>query len=299
MVSADVSMPDDVRRLGVTDRTGVAQHAASVVAATARVLDHSERFEAISATFPGARADRYNEALDWETVGDICRRLDVDALVSLDAFASDHWDEVKTEVVEITDEDGNDAKATVFLATLDVEVEMAWRVYHARRGIILDETRQWSDHAHFEVEADARSEAVAGLPAASVVISDLSIALAEAYGHRLSPRWIWVRRTWYPAGTPDLVEAAAFARDGDWGAALPIWTDQADASDASVSSRAWFNLAVYHELADQLDEARRCADQAVERDDNARHRDYASLLRRRLVDRARLLDQMSPVWDVE
>ena len=313
LAPAAVTLPAEVRTLGVIDRSaprGAGQQVLGALEAvvTGETLGADRQaadraLDALTATLqtsprfrtviPAVRpddveADRSADLLGQAAARQICAAAGCDALVSLDAIDSDSSVSVASETDRAT-------QVVTYTATRTSQVVLTWRVYDVARGQVLDELRNDAASVQATGTGATRDAAEDAVPATASVLVDLGGAAGEAYARRIAPTPISVRRTYYGGGDDALKAAKDQVRAQDWVGAAAAWTAlAAGAPSAPIRGRALFNLALAQEVQGDLSQAKSTAQQAAVLLANGRSRRYVEALDQRLADAARLAAQMQP-----
>ncbi len=112
--------------------------------------------------------------------------------------------------------------------------------------------------------------------------------------NHLLPHWQEISRYYYDGGTVDLRDAAVSVREHDWTTAATLWQRVYDQKKGKLRRLAAFNLALYHEMQDELPEAltwiERAADGVKAGTDEARQVD---IYRLNLQERAKELGKLT------
>jgi hypothetical protein len=313
LAPAAVTLPADVRTLGVIDRSapvgagqqvlgaleglvtgealgGDRQAADRAIDALTATLQTSPRFQTV---LPAVRpadveADRSATLLSQAAARQLCAAAGCDALVSLEAIDSD-------STVSVASETDPTTKAVTYTATRTSQVVLTWRVYEVAGGRVLDELRNDAASVQATGSGATRDAAEDAVPETASVLVDLGGAAGEAYARRIAPTPVSVRRTYYGGGDDALKAARDRVRAQDWGGAAAAWRAvETGATTDRVRGRALFNLALAYEVQGELTQARATAQQAAVVLANGRSRRYVDALDQRLADAARLAEQMQP-----
>jgi len=310
---AMVSIPADVRTIGIIDRSAPAnagegilgtiegvltgegimadrEGAAESLSTLTYVLQESPRFEIVTPNITGqeAQTNIFDGELDHRTVAKICRQAGCDALLALEAFDTD-------SALSI---DGNPINPgqiyTEVTVARDTRVLTAWRLYDADEDRVLDEVRGWERSQSWDQYGDTLDEALRQLPSPQDTAREVGGWLGDDYARRIAPTWIDVSRSYYGGGDPRLKEAKYYVQARDWEGATEIWNDVALDPDPKVAGKASFNLALAAEIDGDLRQAVEHAKKAAIELHNARSREYVAILDGRLRDQAKLEAQLAP-----
>ena len=316
---ADVFVPTHIERIAVVDRSAPPddgggrllaaaeglltgeniledrEAAERAIQAVVSGLAASPRFEVTRPAVPlaGSVAGGMPEPLRWKRVKKICRQVDADALLLLEAFDSDSWVTVEPYPETITTEAGKEVTVVRHAAERETDVTVGWRLYDAEQGVIVDQQQDDTTSNTWRHEGDTEQGARDALPSQGETVEDLAEEAGERYARRIAPGWVTVTRRYYAKGHPKLEESGDLVRDGRWKKASKNWRSLKDHEDPKVRGRARYNLALALERAGNLDGALAMAQVADTDLGNRKSRAYVVLLERRVEDQERLDRQMS------
>lgn len=313
---ADVALPPHIQSIAVVDRSAPAnareriigttegmltnediaadRHGAQVaVNAVADTLRASPRFT-VNVPPPNPRRQDstvFDRAMSFRVARDICRPYSCTAVVALETFDSNSDFVVGSEQETYTDDEGRERHRRLFTATRDTRVVASWRIYDLKRRDLVDDIRDYAAADSWTAEGATEREALAGLPPSYDAVQAVGASLGRSYGVRIAPTWIWVNRSWFGSGSPELRSAKNYVRAGDWDGAAEIWRTIAERGGRD-GAKATFNLAVYNETLGRLDLAVRRATEAAVQLPRALTRRYVATLQRRQLDEQRLREQL-------
>jgi len=312
---ADISLPAQIQTLAVVDRSapknvgqailgslegmvtgeGVLhdrEAASQCVNGLVWGLTESPRFEVAIPNLANEDAESsiWARELSWPAARRIARTVEADALVTLDAFDSDSFMEVTTEVRETSD----GVKKTVYNAERETRVLSAWRIYDVENKVILDDIRDHTVTRTWREEGSSRADAQARLPRRGDTVVEMGRVAGEAYAMRIAPSYIWVTRQYYGKKYDELKEAKRYVKARDWQGATEIWLRAVESPDRKLRGMAAYDLALAMEVGGDLEGALQWSKKAAVDLANGRSRRYVSTLERRLWEQARLAEQMAP-----
>jgi len=259
----------------------------------ANKLVSSPRFEASlmnTLDLRGTGTRQFPIPLDWKEVERVCKQYNADALILLETFDSNlHIKEGDKDVKRTVD--GKEIIVKEFLADLNINVNAGWRIYDIKNKRIVDEST-FTDEKGWGARGENPKKARAGLPDKRRAINDAGYFAGQQYGVRISPNWIWSGRSYFVKGHDDFKTAKRFARAKDWDGAAEIWMKSTTDADPKVAGRAAYNMALFHEVKGNLDEALEWAEKAYKNYNIKKGREYINILNRRIMDQQRLEKQM-------
>ncbi|WP_462280626.1 DUF6340 family protein [Salinivirga cyanobacteriivorans] len=110
------------------------------------------------------------------------------------------------------------------------------------------------------------------------------------FAHQLVPHWKLATRYYYRSGNNDFQRAAYFMDNGDYEKAAKIWKQYSQSGNRSIVGNALLNLAVYHELNGDIDQAMEYASQAAEQKNELAVK-YLKTLKERKEEIKQLLEE--------
>jgi tetratricopeptide (TPR) repeat protein len=179
-------------------------------------------------------------------------------LASLEVFQVVEQDQFFNEQKIQLDTNGREYYINITRAIKTLSSKSGWRLYNSKNGNIVDEFIL--EHKHtFEVEGVNRQNAISKIEARiPQAYKDLGSILGFMYAERISPISIFVNRNYYAKSKscPELKEAISFTKLDDWETAKNIWQDGIRmSSKPSDIAKLHYNLGVYYERADDVDNA--------------------------------------------
>jgi hypothetical protein len=227
--------------------------------------------------------------LSWEVVEELCNKYQVDAILSLETYDSDFIVTRGNKIVEKKDSEGKVTKVTEFYAEGVASVKIGMRIYDPYKKSIIDQAN-YNDKKSWYITGRTPQEAMIKLIDSKSAIHEVSFAIGNFYGRRVSPSWVKVSREFYrkPKSNTFLTQGGRRADVGNWQGALESWLKAAESSNKKVAGRAAVNVALGYEVLGQLDEARNWAMLAYTDHGNKTGREYARILRNRIRDEHRL-----------
>jgi tetratricopeptide (TPR) repeat protein len=314
---ADVTLPAEVKRLAVVDRSAVGDAGEGVLSVVEGIFTNeailgdregaeeaveelletlaaSPRFDAVPIT-AGRKAvssSLFDEELDFETVQRLCEDVGAQALVSLDYFDSDTDSDHDVRRTETTNSKGDKVVRTIHDVSRTTEVTLSWRVYDASQSGLLDEQSKISITRTSRGSAATKKAAWAELPDRDDTIESIGEGAGRSYGRRIAPSYVLENRLYYGDKDDRLKDAAGEVKEDRWDQAEALWRRVLDDPDPKLAGRAAYNLALSLELGGLVDEAVDMVNRAVELLDNDQARRYRATLIQRARELTRLDSQM-------
>ena len=315
---ADVALPAHVETLAVMDRSRPANVGQGILGTIegaitgeaigadrdagrealrglTETIEASPRFEVVVPPFDRktSESNLFDRELSWKTVRRVCKDYEAQALVALEALDSDSWIEEGSRIETDTDDNGREVKRKVFTARRETRVLSAWRVYDVKDEALLDDLRDYAIADTWEAEGHNLAEARQNLPPLYDTVVSVGYESGLMYGKRIAPTWVNVRRSYFGAGDPRMVEAKRHVKADDWEGAERLWREVGQEADPKLRGKAEFNTALALEVRGKLQKALEIAKKAAVDLHNFRSREYVRVLEMRIVDQQRLRDQMA------
>jgi hypothetical protein len=245
-------------------------HSIMVNSATLDFIRTPEVMEAgssVSASFPAS--------LDWETVEELCKKYNANAILAIEMFDSDF--------------------IVVPRISQTVTVTAGIRMYDPLTRSIIDQ--YLFDHQMgVGGSVDNIEAAIGSLINKSVAIKEVSYDAGVLYGRRISPSWYRVSRKYYRRSKRDfnLAEGARMMEVNDWNAAREALLKAVETGrKRKTRGRAAHNLAVVYEIEGNLLEAKSWAQAAWGKYKNKHSREYLYDLNHRISQEQVLEQQLN------
>ena len=234
---ADINFPEQVRSVGVVNGVpatngGDGKLAAEAFAHEIAAADYFNQVvicDSALQSFDGGQADSLIQALG------------VDMLFAI-------------EQVEVTLDKGTHYLPELMakVPVVDGIVTPMVRAYVAGRDTPLFSISK-QDTICWELRPDLTEE---------IIIKEASEYAAKMPMQYLLPYWKEVERYYFDGGNVEMRDAGIFVREGNWEEAKALWQTLYDTKKGKVKMRAAYNLAVYHELQDDFEQAQEYLDTA-------------------------------------
>ncbi len=112
------------------------------------------------------------------------------------------------------------------------------------------------------------------------------------YGRYLVPIWVHASRRLYKGREDSLKLASRYTDRGEWDQAYGIWKALSLSEDSTMVAKSLHNMAVYHELEDELDSASILVGRAMEYDSLEAVSTYSEELEMRILNRKEVIKQV-------
>ena len=321
LVPAEINITKQIKHVGIINRTIPAKKrkivnilegfitgesifsdrmgAENCVNGLAEKLNTSPRFAAViikGEMVRGSGTRTFPSTMNWRKVEDLCRRYNIDALISLETFDSNiHFNvkkKYKTKKIK-SQNSGEKKKVKVpkYYAHLGIDVNSGWRIYDPSAKLIVD-MNTFRDRKNWRNSDYSRKDAVRGLPGKRDAINVSGYNAGVQYGIRISPTWVNMSRDFYVKGDSGLKNAKRYVRDGDWERAINIWEKLTKNVDMKIAGRASYNLAFAYEIMGDFNKAYRWARRSYSEFGNKKAGRYMKTIRDRITDEYLLQDQL-------
>ena len=269
-------------------------------------MSNSPRFKLIpteSIEFKGSGTSEMSKPLKWKKIEKNLKDYDADALIVLESFDS------SSKVMDLGKRerkkkiDGEWTKIIEHVASLNVEVQAGWRIYDLKNQKIIEEQR-FFDRKIFENADKKLVLAKMGLPKLDFAVSQAAILSGEQFFYRVSPHYIIINREYYKNlknikgfkiksdnSNNLFIKASNYASNNNWREAVKIWKQFTNHKNPSISSRAFFNLALASEANGQIDIAITWINKSLDLG-NKKAKIYRSKLEKRKLDLIKLDKQI-------
>lgn len=313
---ADIPVPAHIRTLAVIDRAEPAnvgegilsviegaltgegimadRHAAGeAVRGLYEQVGSSPRFKVVQPSIDKktAESDIFDKELSWKAAKRIAKDAGADAIVALEAFDSDSNVATQREVVEET-VDGKTVRRNEWTASRDTQVLSAWRIYDVKNEVVVDDLRDHNWTSSWNGSGSTEGQAISALPSVYDSVQVVGYGAGRDYGVRIAPSYIYVTRDYFVARDPRLKSAKAHVDARDWAGAMEIWEAMTKDPEPKLRAKAWYNIALAHEVEGRLSEAQGAIKKAVVEWSTGRTRNYLTTIEIRLSEERRLKEQL-------
>ena len=317
LVPGDISIPQHIKTVGILnrslpDKSGMLMNileglisgesiladresSMNAIRGAANTLNNNPRFKAVlleGEDYRGTGTKQFPAPLDWNSVDQLCKKYNVDAIVSLETYDSDIF--LAKDTKEHTDKkDGREVRYTEFFARLNIKVTSGWRFYDNVKKQLIDQ-QVFVDEKGFSGSGLKPEEALSKLPPKRQALNDAGIYSGQMLAFRISPKWLSTSRYYYTKARKEetFKEAKRYVRSKQWDVAAQKWLPLTNSSDDKIAGRACHNMAVAEEMNGNLKEAIKWANLAYTKHNIKRSLGYLNELNSRQIDQDRLKEQM-------
>ena len=233
----------------------------------------------------------FSAPLSWETVEQICRDNQVDALFSLELFDTDSKFSYAAVPVSLKTPLGN-VPGIEHQATMLTTVKTGWRIYDPAGKNILDEY-PLARNITYSGRGINPTAAAGALINRKEAVKELSARSGQQYALRIIPYQVRVTRDYYVKGTDNFRIARRKAQTGNWNGAAELWKKETNNPNSSVAGRACYNMAIICEINGELDLAIKWSQKAYEEHNNRLALNYIRILKNRQAGNELLKQQQS------
>lgn len=225
-------------------------------------------------------SDESLNADTWQEIDALCAELGVDAIFALAHFEVDT--KLKVKKTNVTQ---NDLLRMQQLRrgqeiTMETLIENGWRIFDPNNKVLLDEivtndamvtTSKGSNvYKAFENMGNRRQNAIA-----------FSKKTGVSYGKRLWPTERLLKRKYFAKGNPDLTKTNELIEKGNIAQAIQKLKHLVTKTNATIGSRASYNLAVLHEYQGNLAKAIQWTEKSIAIKRNGFNTTYLKNLQKR------------------
>jgi tetratricopeptide (TPR) repeat protein len=312
MRPAEVTFPSNVENLLIVDRTIYKQDTYSIIEGVLtgelpgedrsgvqtwiysfrQRLGASPRFQTVVADemLPGnSLTHAFPEQLSWNTINDLNRRYQTDAVVAIEIFDSDF--DISNGSREVKGSDDN--TQIQYYADGTANVTIGIRVYDPRTESIIDQ-QLFTRSSSYNATGVTLREAVEKLINKSDATRALSQGVGTEFANKIAPMPIQIRRSFYGSSdkAPALEQGARYADVGNWRGASEAWQTGIATAPQEEAGQLAYNIAIAYEVLGEFEQAREWAERAYVSYGNNRARGYVTDLDNRLYSEALAQQQM-------
>jgi hypothetical protein len=209
----------------------------------------------------------------------ICQERGADAILSLEFYSMDP--EVRVQYY-------SDDSGIVSTRYYELSNKVRWVIYLPGSPTPFD-TYNMVDTLFFPEIVDGE---LVGFPSAVQMIRESFYNSGTKYGRYLVPVWVHTSRLLYKGKEDSLKLASRQTGQGAWDSAYAIWEGLSAGTDSTTVAKALYNMAIYHELEDDLDTALAMVTKSLQYDTLEVVQDYSEELNTRILNRKALLNQV-------
>jgi len=212
-------------------------------------------------------------------VEDLCNTHQGDAVISLESYTMD-FDE---ETVYYRDD-----PSVVHTRYYGIASNVNWNIYLPGNPRPFD-SYVMSDTMFFTEITDGL---FVGYIPVERMIREAFYDSGYKYGRYLVPAWVRASRNLFRGREDSLRLAAKYTNNGDWDNAYRIWENLSMSPDSTLAAKALNNMAVYHELEDDLDTANLMLTRSLAHDSLEVVAGYQEELEVRILNRKEVIKQV-------
>lgn len=271
MIPAEVSFPESLKRVAVVNNLpavkpeqilieekeseksywGDGMRAAESLASQLAEANYFDEVVICDSLLRASDAQPAAHPLTGEEIDQLAQQLDVDFLISLETLI------VKSQrkMEYLTGWNVN-------YGTIDAKVYATTRIYLPGRASAMA-TLHSNDSIFWEESAIREGDVVRQLPNDAEVRLQASDFAGQLPVERLLPHWKKGQRYLYGGSSVGLRDALVYVRENDWAQAIALWQKEFESKSTKRQKAAAYNLSVGYEMQDQIEEALRWIDRAV------------------------------------
>lgn len=230
--------------------------------------------------------------LSWQTVEQICRENDVDAIFVLSFYDTDTRGDFRMFTSETKTAIGLTIPVVEHEVTLNTLIKTGWRIYDPLNKYIIDEFIL-TENVVSRGRGINPMKAVEAVLDRKEAVLQVSNNTGQFYATRILPFQTRVARQYYVRGTENFKIGKRRAQTGDWDGAAELWAKDVVHRKRKVAGRACYNMAIINEINGDLDNAVKWASQSYTDHKNKLALRYLDILWRRIDSRDELEMQMA------
>ena len=311
---APISISKDIQRVGILNRfnsqTGsILSEMDKVFSAEGKMLDfdasnklieglftvlsESKRFDVEvlnDTTLATDYTHNFPIDLPWNTVEELCKLNDVDALYVLSFFDTDSKVSYTTKQAFTQNVLGVKIPVLEHHATSNTLIKGGFKIYDPKNKLILD-AFPFSKAVTVSGKGINPTKALEALKMRKDVVLDASRIIGESYALNIKPYKIRVARDYFVKGTDRFEVAKRRAQTGDWDGAAQLWEMELENPKSKIAGRACYNMAIINEINGDLISATDWASKSYTDYKNKDALRYLNILKYRMAQNQRLAEQ--------
>jgi hypothetical protein len=286
LVAAELTIPADIENLLIVDRTvytgnpfdsneakftpdvpGEAREVArTFLYFFFQYLGRAHRFQSVVAEelLTGNSLNRaLPQPIPWDTVRELCRRYQADALVAVEVVGFDFKTTNAREVSSGQQSILEDPRQSQYSASAIGNVVFGFRMYDPRTETIVDEKLNRHNET-WEATGPDPAQAMTNLVRREQAIGDLIQLAAAEYARRISPIYVPVARKLYSQTGQDTAMATGskLVEEGKWQEAAAAWEAGISQAEKGEAGQLAYNVAIANEALGNMEKAREWANKA-------------------------------------
>ena len=315
---AQISIPNDVVNVGIINRSSASEKnkvlddidkilsleglnldkegAQNAVSGLKYELERGNQFEAVKLI--GNQKDItkglsvFPAELSWENVDRLCKENGVDVIFSLEFYDTDTTVDYDMGMVKIPNNLGIEANVPGHKIKLNTAIKNGWRIYAPLNRTIVDEYVS-NDRLYSMGEGINPVKALEAVVGRKEAVLSTSSKLGASYALFTTPKKIRIARDYFVKGSDNFEIAKRRAQAGDWTGAADLWNSELNNSKGKIAGRAYYNMAISHEINGNLTKAIEFASRSYTDYKTKEALQYVNMLKRRVVNQKELERQLS------
>jgi len=229
--------------------------------------------------------------IPWDALKESCIEHKLDAIFSLAFYETETKVSNRRSTMEALDLMRVKVSFPAREVTLETLIENGWRIYDPFNRKVLDEIR-FNEQVIVSAKGEDPLKALRSIVDRKDSLLLRSSGSGSAYGMRLKPSNIKLKRPYFVKGSDHLVKAAAAVTEKDWMEAARLWQLDCVSEKAKIRAMACHNMAVLHELKGDLPKAIEWASKAMEHNALKITKHYLEALEHQISRNKLALEQM-------
>jgi hypothetical protein len=234
----------------------------------------------------------FPDPLDWNTVTEICKKQQTDALLSIEIFDTDFILTNNPIKVNTNDIAGGILNHLEFRVNGVAVINLGIRLYDAANRVILDEY-QTTYRMNFDAQGGTLQAALNQLLDKVQATNRASFEAGFNYGRHITPTYYQVTRYFFDGPRKSLGTGVRYSEVGDWKSAIDAWTKVVNNEKRKRAGRAAYDIAVAYEVLGDMETAKQWAARSHTEFREKEADDYYKLLCNRISEERIANQQMT------
>ena len=301
-----VTLRKDIRKIGILDRSkSVASNRITdqfdqILSLEGKKLDSLGRIQQVSAVkemvgqnpaietvvfinepnFNNENPVGFGVALDQTTINELCERMNVEAIISLEYFDTDAKAKFNVRNYQMDGPLGTKIPMVEQVVSINTQIKSGWRIYDPLYATPIDQS-------NFSIPIVNTGRGISPMVAFNTVKNRESRVMQECrkigntQARRIRPYFIRVSRDYYVSGSERFKIGKRMAQTGNWDGARNQWEKELTNENPKLAGRAHYNMAISSEINGFIDDAINFASKGYELYENKLCLKYVKILRAR------------------
>lgn len=239
----------------------------------------------------------FPDQLSWDQINELCNKYQADAVVAIEIFDTDfiitHGTRSKP-TKKTVDGVATTVNVTEYYAQGVGNITIGLKLYDPQAQSIIDQeyfqrTKTWT------ATGVNTADALAKLVSKGQATQYLGRLVGENYAKKITPSYYNITRGFKAKSKkcPQLEQGTRYADVAKWEEAANVWKQGLQSAPTKEAGYLSQNIAIANEVLGNMQEAVNWAEKSYIQYGNKDARDYASRLKRRMRDQARVNEQLN------